>query len=89
MMTDRANAAQTLYQHRQFPIGAALNEAFKAPEFDDVQTGLFDMIVFIQEQSHLAMTFDTGYGINDDPLQVGIRFGSFQMFVHDGILGKS
>jgi len=49
VMTDRADAAESLNQNRDFPVGAALNEAFKPAEFDDMEPGLLNPILFIQK----------------------------------------
>ena len=47
VVADRADAAEALYQYRQFPVGSALDKFFEAPEFDDVQPCLLDVQVFI------------------------------------------
>ena len=48
VMADRTDPAQPLNEHGDFPIGAALDEAFKTPEFHDMKPGLLNLIVFVQ-----------------------------------------
>ena len=47
VVADRADAAQALYQHRQFPVGPALDEFFEATEFDNVQPRLLDAQILV------------------------------------------
>jgi hypothetical protein len=58
MMAHRADAAQALHHHRHLPVGPALDEFFKAAEFDDMQSRFFYMAGFVEQQGDLAMTFD-------------------------------
>jgi hypothetical protein len=43
----------------------ALDELFETPEFHDVQLGVDDVIVVIQVHRDLAVTLDTGHGIDN------------------------
>ena len=92
MMADRADAAQALHQHRQFPVGPALDEFLEAPELDDVQAGLVDAPVGVLQQGDLAVTLDPGQGIDGDAGEAGglgrrLQAGDFRVAVHGGILG--
>ena len=40
VVADRADAAQPLHEHRDLPVGAALDEPLEAAELDDVQARL-------------------------------------------------
>ena len=59
MMAYRADTAQPLHQYRQLPVGPALDEFFEAAKFDNMQSCLLDVQVFILKQRDLAMPFDT------------------------------
>ncbi len=82
VVAHRADAAQALHQHRQLPVRTALDETLEAPEFDDVQAGLLDAVVFVQQQADLAVAFHPGHRVDDDALEVFGMGGGFQMFVH-------
>ena len=60
VVADRADAAQTLHQHRHFPERAALDEAFETPELDDVQAGAQTRLAFVEEDGDLAVSLDAG-----------------------------
>lgn len=57
LMTDRANPAKTLNQKRHFPIRTTLDKFFKAPKLDNMQARFMDVIICIQQQRNLAMSF--------------------------------
>jgi hypothetical protein len=66
VVADRANAAQTLHQHGHFPIRPALDEAFEAAEFHDMETRPLDPPVVVDEQRDLAVPLDAGDGFDDN-----------------------
>ena len=91
-MTDRADAAQALHHHRQFPVGPALDELLEAAEFDDVQAGLLDAVMVVLQQGDLAVPLDPGQGIDGDAPEAGglggrFQAGDFRMAVHGNLLG--
>ena len=69
VMADRADAAQALYQNRQFPVGPPLDEFLEAAEFDDVQSRLLDMVLVIEQQRDFAMPLNAGDRLDHDALQ--------------------
>jgi hypothetical protein len=85
-MADRANAAEPLDEHGDFPEWPALDEPLEAAELHDVQPGLGDLVVLIEKNRDLAVTLDSGYRLDDDPLEFfylcriyhfSLRFGLF------------
>jgi hypothetical protein len=66
MVRDRTDAAQALHHDRYLPERTALDKLFKAAEFDDVQAHLTNVIVFVEKQGDLAMTFDARDGVDGD-----------------------
>ncbi len=66
VMADRADTTEALHGDRGFPIGAALNEALKATELDDVQPGLFDLVFRVQQDRDFAVPFHAGNGLDDN-----------------------
>ena len=92
VVADRADAAQALHQHRQFPVGPALDELLEAPEFDDVQARLLDVVIGVLEQGDLAVALDPGQRVDGDALEAGglgrrLQAGDFRVAVHGGVLG--
>jgi hypothetical protein len=69
MMADRTDAAESLNQDRDFPVGAALDESFEPTEFDNMKAGLLNHVVLIQKERYLAVAFDASHGLDDHPLQ--------------------
>ncbi len=67
MVADRADAAQALHHHRQLPVRAALDKFFKTAKLDDVQAGLLDFIIFIQQQRDFTVAFNAGNRVDSDP----------------------
>jgi hypothetical protein len=65
VVADRTNATKSLYQHGCFPIGMPLNEAFETPELNDVEKTVFDAAVFVHMNRYPAMSFHSGYRINN------------------------
>ena len=57
-----ADAAEPLDGHGHLPEHTALDEPLEAPELDDVEPGLGNIIVFVEQQRHLPVPFDTGDG---------------------------
>jgi len=82
----RADAAQALHHHRDLPIGPALDELLEAPEFDDVQTGLLDAVILVQQQGDLAMALHPGEGLDGDPAQGLGAGGGFEFGDHDWLV---
>ena len=66
MVADGAYSAQALNQHWGFPIGAALNELFKAAKLGYVEPGVGNFAGIIQVQGDFGVSFDTGDGIDSD-----------------------
>jgi hypothetical protein len=66
MVAHGADAAQPLHNDRHFPVEPALREPFEPPELDDVEPGLFDLIVLVEMDRHLPVTFYAGHGVDDD-----------------------
>ena len=54
----RADAAEALHHHGNFPVGASLDEFFEAAELDNVQADLLDVVVIVEQQGDLAVAFD-------------------------------
>jgi hypothetical protein len=85
VMAHWTDTAEALDQNRQFPVWPTLNESFESAKFDNVQTGLLDVIFVVEQQSDFAMTFHSGYGVDDYPLQLLWIRGGFEMIVHGGL----
>ena len=64
-MAHRADAAKSLHHSGGLPVGAALDKSLKAAELDDMQTGRVYSTFGIHYYSHLAVTLNTGYRIDD------------------------
>jgi hypothetical protein len=64
MMRYRAYPAKPLHQNGHFPVGSSLDESFKSPEFDNMQSGLGNITVIIQVNCHFSVAFNPGYGFN-------------------------
>jgi hypothetical protein len=66
MMTDRADAAESLDQDRCLPKGATADKAFKAAKLDNMETAFRDLMVIIQVDGDLAVPFNPGDRFNSD-----------------------
>ena len=75
----RAYPAQPLHHYRRFPIGPPLDEFFEAAKFDDVQPHLVYVVVVIQQQRYLAMSFYPRYRVYCHTAQVFGVNCSFQI----------
>jgi hypothetical protein len=84
-MRYRADAAQPLHHHRHFPIRPALDEFLEAAKFDDVQAHLMHVVVFVEQQRDLAVTFDARDRFDGDAAQGFGMGGGFEFAVHDGL----
>lgn len=60
MMAHRANTTKTLNQHRGFPIRPSLNKTLKPPELYNMQPTLYNIIIVIQMDGDLTMSFNSG-----------------------------
>ena len=65
MVTDEADSADPLHQHRRLPERVALNELLEAAELDDMQPGVDDVVVVVEVHGDLAVALDPGDGIDD------------------------
>ena len=65
MVTDEADSADALHQHRRLPERVALNELLEAAELDDMQPGVDDVVVVVEVHGDLAVALDPGDGIDD------------------------
>ena len=84
VMADRANPAQPLHHHGQFPVRPALDEFLETAKLDDVQPRLADVMIPIRQQRNLAMPFDPAQRVNGNPTQI-FRLGSRFQGAHDGM----
>ena len=66
VMTDEADAADTLHQYRGLPERMPLDEFLVSAELDDVQLGVDDVVVVVDFDGDLPMSLDTGDGIDDE-----------------------
>lgn len=83
VMRDRADAAQPLHHHRNFPIGPALDKFFESAEFDYMQTRLLNHIILIEQQSDLAMALYARERVNRYPAEVArITRSGFKFETH-------
>ena len=82
MVAHRADAAQPLHHHRQFPVGPALDEALEAAELDDVQPHLVHAVVGVEQDGDLAVPLDAGHGVDRDAAQSGGLGGGFEFEGH-------
>ena len=78
MVADRADAAQPLHHDRNLPIGAAFDKSLEAAKFDDVQADLMDLVVVVEQDRDLAVTFDAGDRIDGDAAQFFGMGGGFE-----------
>ncbi len=69
------------------PRGAPLNEALEAAEFDDMETGLLDLVGLVQANGHLAVAFDPCDRIDDDLAAAGVGLGGL-LSVHHSYLQR-
>ena len=81
LMADRADAAQALHKKRHFPERATLDEFLETAEFNDMKSRLDDVIVIVDQQCDLAVSFDARDWIDGDAAGGGRR-GGFVRF-HD------
>src|SRR6185312_9996878 len=65
MVTDKADSADPLHQHRRLPEWVALNELLEAAELDNMQPGINDVVVVVEVHGDLAVALDPGDGIDD------------------------
>ena len=65
MVTDEADSADPLHQHRRLPERVALDELLEAAELDDMQPGVDDVVVVVEVHGDLAVALDPGDGIDD------------------------
>lgn len=54
--------------HRHFPVGAA--DETPKPEFDNVQAYLVHLVVFVEQEGHLAVAFHARHGVNGHAAQI-------------------
>jgi hypothetical protein len=66
VVADRADAAEPLDEDGGLPVGAALDEALEAAEFDDMEPGLLDLPGVIEMDGDLPVAFDPGHGLDRD-----------------------
>jgi hypothetical protein len=66
VMAYRTDSAKPLDQYRNLPVRPSDYKPFKPPEFDNMQPGLFDFIVFIQKYSNLAVAFHARHRLEYD-----------------------
>ena len=69
MVAYGADAAQPLHHHRCFPVGTALDEFLEAAKLDNVQAHLMHMVVLVQQQRYLAVSFDARHRLNRNAAQ--------------------
>ncbi len=63
-----AHAADAVGQQWHFLYRAAYTEAFKAAQFGNLEVGVGDIAIIVQEDFDLAVTFETGDGVDGDSL---------------------
>ena len=85
-MRHRANAAQTLHHHRDFPVRPAFDEFLEAAEFDDMQTHLLHALLIVEQDRDLAVAFDTRHRIDGDTAQARRVGGGLEVEAHGGLL---
>ena len=68
MVTDEADSADALHQHRGLPERVALDEFLESAELDDMQLGVDDVVVVVELDGDLAVSLDAGDGIDDRAL---------------------
>ena len=66
VMAYRANATEALHQQWRLPVGVPLNKPLEPAEFNNVEKGVFNFILFIQVNGYFTMAFNSGYGIYTD-----------------------
>ena len=64
VMRFRANTANAVGQQGHFLNRPANTESLKTAQFRDLEIGIVDLAIFIQEDFDLAVTFQAGDGIN-------------------------
>ena len=60
--------------HGSLPVGPPLYEALEPAKLDDVETGLCDPVVLVEEEGYLAVALHPGHRLYDY---------AFQLFVLD------
>jgi len=69
VVADGADAAEALDEDGDFPVGAALDEALEAAELHDVEAGLLDLVLFVEQDGDFSVSFDAGHWLNDNLLR--------------------
>ncbi len=69
-MADRTDAAEPLHGDRHLPVGPALDESLEAAKLDDVQPRLLHVIVFVEQNADLAVSFDAGDRLNHNATRI-------------------
>ena len=70
----RANTADAVGQQGHFLNRASHAETLEAAQFRDLEVGIGDIPLFVQENLDLAVAFQAGDGVNCDPLHVQLSF---------------
>ena len=65
-VADRADAAGAGGDRRHLPEHPALAELLEAAELDDVELGVADLAVVVEEDADLGVTLDAGDRVDDD-----------------------
>ena len=71
VMAYRADAAQALDDDRHLPVQPPVDETLEAAELDDVQPRLVHLVVAVEVNCHLAVSFDAGHRRNLDQTWLG------------------
>ena len=82
MVRYRADAAQALHHDRHLPVRPALDELLEAAELDDMQAHLMHLVLLVEQDGHLAVTFDARYRVDRHAAQGFGMGGGFQAVGH-------
>ncbi len=86
MVTDGADAAESLHQHRGFPVRTSLYETLKAAEFDNVESALRYPVLSVKLDCYFPVSFNPRYGFYCDFSRHGmhrprLRLIEFHQFI--------
>ena len=81
----RADPAEPLHHHRNFPVGPALDEPLEPPELDDVQANLLHLALVVEQDGDLAVALDPRDGLDHDATKAFGVLGGIEGWRRHGI----
>ncbi len=79
LVAHRADAAEALPGDRHFPVRPSAHEDLEAAKLDDVQPDLVNAILIVEQDGHLAVTFDASDRVDCDAAKSVRRLCGFEI----------